>query len=62
MSKPVKSDFPLSNIGLPYLKSYDRGEIVVFRNPHYSNDRKSEVKTFVSQLVYMCSLTTKNIN
>ena len=54
--------FPLSNIGLPQLKKYNRGDIVVFRNPHYSNDRKSEVKTFMAQLVYMCSLTTKNIN
>lgn len=54
--------FPLSNIGLPYLKSYKRGDIVVFRNPHYANDRKSEVKTFVSQLVYMLSLTKVNLN
>ena len=35
--------FPLSNIGLPCLRSYDRGDIVVFRNPHYENDQKSEV-------------------
>ena len=54
--------FPLSNIGLPYLKKYHRGDIVVFRNPHYENDRKSEVKTFVSQLVYMISLTKVNLN
>ena len=54
--------FPLSNIGLPYLKKYNRGDIVVFRNPHYENDRKSEVKTFVSQLVYMISLTKVNLN
>lgn len=54
--------FPLSKVGLPYFKSYNRGDVVVFRNPHYSSDRKSEVKTFVSQLVYMCTLTTKNIN
>ncbi|MCR5125245.1 MAG: signal peptidase I [Treponema sp.] len=54
--------FPLSDVGLPYFKKYNRGDIVVFRNPHYSSDRKSEVRTFVSQLVYMCTLTTKNIN
>jgi len=54
--------FPLSNVGLPYIKDYNRGDIVVFRNPHYKIDRKSEVKTFVSQLVYMCTFTTKNIN
>ncbi len=54
--------FPLSKFGLPHIKNYKRGDIVVFRNPHYSDDRKSEVKTFVSQLVYMCTLTMKNIN
>ncbi len=54
--------FPLSEVGLPYLKKYKRGDIVVFRNPHYSNDRKSEVRTFLSQLVYMCTLTKVNLN
>lgn len=54
--------FPLSDIGLPYLKSYKRGDIVVFRNPHYKSDRKSEVRTFVSQLVYMLTLTKVNLN
>lgn len=54
--------FPLSEIGLPYAKNYKRGDIVVFRNPHYSNDRKSEVRTFLSQLVYMCTLTKVNLN
>ena len=54
--------FPLSDVGLPYVKKYNRGDIVVFRNPHYSTDRKSEVRTFISQLVYMCSLTKINLN
>ena len=54
--------FPLSDVGLPYLKKYNRGDIVVFRNPHYANDRKSEVRTFLSQLVYMCTLTKVNLN
>jgi signal peptidase I len=54
--------FPLSDVGLPYIKKYNRGDIVVFRNPHYSNDRKSEVRTFISQLVYMCTLTKVNLN
>lgn len=54
--------FPLSRVGLPYIKDYKRGDIVVFRNPHYSDDRKSEVRTFLSQLVYMCTLTTVNLN
>ncbi|WP_294429801.1 signal peptidase I [uncultured Treponema sp.] len=54
--------FPLSDVGLPYIKKYNRGDIVVFRNPHYANDRKSEVRTFISQLVYMCTLTKVNLN
>jgi len=54
--------FPLSDVGLPYLKKYNRGDIVVFRNPHYADDRKSEVRTFLSQLVYMCTLTKVNLN
>lgn len=54
--------FPMSKVGLPSVKDYKRGEIVVFRNPHYKNDRKSEFKTFISQLVYMCTFTLKNIN
>lgn len=54
--------FPLSEVGLPYLKNYKRGNIVVFRNPHYIIDRKSEIKTFVSQLVYMLSFTKVNLN
>lgn len=54
--------FPLSDVGLPYMRSYKRGNIVVFRNPHYIIDRKSEIKTFVSQLVYMLSFTTVNLN
>ena len=54
--------FPLSDVGLPYFKKYNRGDIVVFRNPHYAADRKSEVRTFLSQLVYMCTLTKVNLN
>ena len=54
--------FPLSEVGLPYARNYKRGDIVVFRNPHYAADRKSEVRTFLSQIVYMCTLTTVNLN
>ncbi len=54
--------FPLSKVGLPYIRNYKRGDIVVFRNPHYAEDRKSEVRTFLSQIVYMCTLTTVNLN
>lgn len=54
--------FPLSQVGLPRLKKYRRGDIVVFRNPHYAQDRQSEVKTFVSQLVFMLTFTGVNLN
>ncbi|MBQ8560864.1 MAG: signal peptidase I [Spirochaetaceae bacterium] len=54
--------FPLSNVGIPQLRSYGRGDIVVFRNPHYSRDRQSEVRTFVSQLVYTLTFTMVNLN
>lgn len=54
--------FPLSNVGLPYLQDYERGDVVVFRNPHYSSDRKNEVKTFLSQFVYMLTLTFVKTN
>jgi len=54
--------FPLSNVGIPCLRNYKRGDIVVFRNPHYSMDRKSEVKTVTSQLVYMLTFMAVNLN
>ncbi len=54
--------FPLSEVGLPYIQDYKKGDIVVFRNPHYKDDRKSEVKTFLSQFVYMCTFTLLKTN
>ncbi len=53
--------FPLSEVGLPDLAVYDRGDIVVFRNPHYAYDRHYEVKTFVSQIVYTVTFGSVNI-
>lgn len=54
--------FPLTDVGLPNFRKYKRGDTIVLRNPHYSMDRKSEVKTVTSQLVYMFSLMTVNLN
>lgn len=54
--------FPLSDVGIPRIRDYKRGDIVVFRNPHYSIDRKSEVRTVTSQLLYMLSFMAININ
>ena len=54
--------FPLTDVGLPAFRNYKRGDTIVLRNPHYSMDRKSEVKTVTSQLIYMFSLTTIKMN
>jgi len=54
--------FPLSDVGIPEMRNYHRGDIVVFRNPHYKMDRQSEIRTFVSQLVYMLTFTGVNLN
>lgn len=54
--------FPLTDVGLPDFRKYKRGDTIVLRNPHYSLDRKSEVKTVTSQLIYMLSLMTVNLN
>ena len=54
--------FPLTDVGLPDFRKYKRGDTIVLRNPHYGFDRKSEVKTVSSQLIYMLSLMTINLN
>ena len=54
--------FPLTNIGLPDFRKYKRGDTIVLRNPHYTMDRKSEVKTVTSQLIYMLSIGTIKLN
>ena len=54
--------FPLTEVGLPDFRKYKRGDTIVLRNPHYTMDRKSEVKTVTSQLIYMFSLTTVKLN
>lgn len=59
---PSGPKFPLSEVGLPAIRSYDRGDIVVFRNPHYETTRKSEVKNFLSQIVFMLTFTKVNLN
>ncbi len=62
LKTPSGPKFPLSDVGFPCLKTYKRGDVIVFRNPHYSMDRKSEVRTVVSQIVYMLTFTTVNLN
>lgn len=62
LKTPSGPKFPLSDVGFPCLKTYKRGDVIVFRNPHYSMDRKSEVRSVVSQIVYMLTFTTVNLN
>lgn len=59
---PSGPKFPLSEIGVPRMRSYTRGDIVVFNNPHYNDTKAARVRSFTSQLVYMLSFTTLNIN
>ena len=54
--------FPLTELGLNDFANYKRGDIVVVRNPHYKIDRKSEIKTVTSQLVYMLTFMAVNLN
>lgn len=54
--------FPLTEVGLPSVRKYKRGDTIVLRNPHYSLDRKSEVKSVYSQLIYMLTVMTVNLN
>ena len=54
--------FPLTEIGFNDFAKYKRGNIVVVRNPHYKIDRKSEIKTVTSQLVYMLTFMAVNLN
>ncbi|GMO14634.1 MAG: signal peptidase I [Treponemataceae bacterium] len=59
---PSGSRFPLSEVGIPRFRTYKRGDIIVFRNPHYLQDRKSEIRSFVSQIVFMLTFTAVNLN
>lgn len=54
--------FPLTDVGLPTIRKYKRGDTIVLRNPHYKLDRKSEVKTVTSQLIYMLTIMSVNLN
>lgn len=62
LKTPSGPKMPLSDVGFPCLKKYKRGDVVVFRNPHYSMDRKSEIRTVASQIVYMLTFSAVNLN
>ena len=52
----------MTQVGLPELKNYERGDVVVFKNPHYPMNRQRELQSFTSQLVFMLTLTSVNLN
>lgn len=54
--------FPMTQVGLPEMKNYERGDVVVFKNPHYPANRQRELQSFTSQLVFMLTLTGVNLN
>jgi signal peptidase I len=54
--------FPLSDCGFPAIKDYKRGEVVIFRNPHYTRDDSTDAKDFLNQLVFMLTFTGVNLN
>lgn len=62
LKTPSGPKFPLSEIGIPRMRSYKRGDIVVFNNPHYNDTKEARVRSFTSQLVYMLTFTAVNIN
>ncbi len=59
---PSGPKFPLSEVGIPRMRSYSRGDIVIFSNPHYNDTKAARVRSFASQLVYMLTFTAVNIN
>jgi signal peptidase I len=59
---PPGPKFPLSDVGIPRMQSYKRGDIVVFSNPHYNDSKEARVRSFASQLVYKITFTLVNIN
>ncbi len=62
LKTPSGPQFPLSEVRIPRMRDYQRGDIVVFSNPHYNDTREDRVRTFASQLVYMLTFTGVNIN
>ncbi len=62
LKTPSGPTFPLTEVGIPRTREYSRGDIVVFNNPRYNDTREDRVRSFVSQLVYMLTFTSVNIN
>jgi signal peptidase I len=59
---PSGAAFPLSSVGIPRMRNYHRGDIVVFRNPHYPRDRAGELRFFLAQLVNLATFTKVNLD
>ena len=53
---------PLTNMRFPALSAIKRGSIVTLRNPKYKRTIESEFKHLLSQMVYMLTFTSINID
>lgn len=62
LKTPAGPAFPLSSFRFPQWRTYNRGDIVILSNPNYPDTPKAQLKTFMSQLVYMLTLAQVNLN
>ncbi len=53
--------FPLTEVGIPEIKKYERGDVVTFKNPHYSEKEFSKLKSLLADFIYMITLMQVNL-
>jgi len=53
---------PLTEWRLPFLRLPQRGDVVTIANPRYPENHGVDLRKYVSQLVYMITFTTVNLN
>lgn len=53
---------PLTEWRLPFLRLPQRGDVVTIANPRYPENHGVDLKKYVSQLVYMITFTTVNLD
>lgn len=53
---------PLTQWRLPFIRLPHRGDVVTIANPRYPENHRVDLKKYVSQFVYMVSLTTVHLD
>ncbi|HUX41414.1 MAG TPA: signal peptidase I [Rectinemataceae bacterium] len=53
---------PLTEWRLPFLRLPQRGDVITIANPRYDENHGVDLKKYVSQLVYMITFTTVNLD